>query len=243
VISVQRADALAFDEQDEKMLAALASQTAMALQNARLHQVAQDQAKLDSLTQVYNHGHFVHLVRAAIDQADAAGSQVALIMLDIDYFKHYNDTFIAHCLKESTDPAHAVGRWGGEEFGILLPDCDIAEAKRLCRLISRSIAALVPVDGQGEQIIPPTVSQGISSYPYPSTEATELIDHADAALYHAKKKGRNQLVVYEAPGVLIEASIMTGSLLSGMPGGQDSTNPNLALDSRPREYSTNPNLS
>lgn len=223
VISVQCVEPMSFDSHDERLLMALAAQTAMALENAKLHQVAQDQAQFDSLTRVYNHGNFVDLVRKAVADSDADDSQVALIMLDIDHFKQYNDTYghvagdnvlrmVANALKSSVRETDFVGRWGGEEFGVLLTGAGVTEAKKVARIIRRAISELYPVDGQGHLIPNPTVSQGVSSYPYPSATASYLIEQADAALYHAKEHGRNQLVIFEASHSMREATITTGKL-------------------------------
>ncbi len=223
VLSVQSQQPKAFNSHHENLLTALAAQAAMSLENARLHQLAQDQAKLDSLTKVYNHGYFVELVRRAVEQSDQDDSCVALIMLDIDHFKKYNDTYghvagdnvlrmVANALKSSVRETDYVGRWGGEEFCVLLTGAGLQEAKKVARFIRRAISELYPVDGQGQLIPNPTVSQGISSYPFPSMKAGDLIEQADTALYQAKRQGRNQLIVYEAKGVLIEATTPTGPL-------------------------------
>lgn len=223
VMSVQSEQPMAFDAHHERMLTALAAQTAMALENARLHRVAQDQANYDSLTKVYNHGMFVDLVRNAVDQSSSEDSCVALIMLDIDHFKQYNDTYghvagdnvlrmVANALKSSVRETDFVGRWGGEEFCVLLPGAGVQEAKKIARYIRRAISELYPVDGHGHLIPNPTLSQGISSYPYPSASPSELIEQADQALYQAKRRGRNQLIVYEAKGVLKEVTTTTGHL-------------------------------
>jgi diguanylate cyclase (GGDEF)-like protein len=223
VISVQCEEAMAFDPHDERLLMALAAQTAMALENARLHQKSLDQGKLDSLTLVYNHDYFVELVRNAVAQSDTDDTQVALIMLDIDHFKHYNDSFghvagdnvlkmVAQALKNGVRETDAVGRWGGEEFGILLLGVGITEAKKIARQVRRAISELSPENGHGQILPNPTISQGISSYPYPSATANDLIEEADTALYHAKKHGRNQLVVYESRGGMKDDTTTTGHL-------------------------------
>ncbi|HUP27391.1 MAG TPA: diguanylate cyclase, partial [Chloroflexia bacterium] len=201
VLSVQCEEPMSFDLHDERLLLALAAQTAIALENAKLHQLAQDQGKLDSLTSVYNHGYFVELVRKAVADSDKDDTQVSLIMLDIDHFKHYNDSFghvagdnvlkmVAQALNRCVGESGAVGRWGGEEFGVLLLGIGITEAKKLARQIRRAISELSPVNGQGQVLPNPTISQGISSYPHPSATANDLIEEADTALYHAKKHGR-----------------------------------------------------
>ncbi|MGA7730947.1 MAG: sensor domain-containing diguanylate cyclase [Chloroflexia bacterium] len=211
-LSVQCVEPNAFNEDSQRLLEAMAAQTAMALENARLHEVAQLGATMDSLTKVYNHGRFVELVHESISESDKKGSQVSLIMLDIDYFKQYNDTYghvagdnvlalVADALKRSVREDDVVGRWGGEEFGVLLPGLDREEAKRVARRIRREVAKLMPVDGQERTITSPTISQGLSTYPFPSSDATSLIEDADAALYFAKEHGRNQMVILDRAGV------------------------------------------
>ena len=223
VISAQYVNPRTFDDRDRRLLEAMAAQAAMALENAKLHQFAQNQAQYDSLTKVYNHGCFVDLVRKAVADSDSDDSQVALIMLDIDHFKQYNDTYghvagdnvlrmVANALKSNIRETDYVGRWGGEEFGVLLTGASITEAKKVARLIRRAVSELYPVDGQGHLIPNPTISQGISSYPVPSPTHSTLIAQADAALYHAKAHGRNQLVIFEATDSMREATVTTGHL-------------------------------
>jgi diguanylate cyclase (GGDEF)-like protein len=208
VLSAQSTEPHAFDRNDQGLLQAMAAQTAMALENARLHQLAQAGAITDSLTKVYNHGHFVKLVHEAVAASDKEDVPVSLIMLDVDHFKKYNDNYghvagdivlamVGETLKDCVRDGDAVGRWGGEEFCVLLPGLGIQEAKKVARTIRRKVAELEPPDGRGGTIPAPTVSQGISSYPFPSAKATHLIEEADAALYHAKDQGRNQLIVIE----------------------------------------------
>ena len=231
VMSVQSARPMAFTPQDERLLMGLAAQTAMALENARLHQRVQEQSTLDSMTQVYNHGYFVDLVRRAVGAAGDNGTQVSLIMIDVDHFKMYNDTYghaagdnvlklVASVLKSKVRSADAVGRWGGEEFAVLLPAAGPKEAERIARRFRRAIAALSPVDGQGKIIPSPTISQGISTYPFPSASASELINQADAALYHAKEGGRDQLGICEAANELALANITSPLHPSQLPARQ-----------------------
>ena len=108
------------------------------------------------------------MVREAVEASDRDDSQVALIMLDIDHFKSYNDTYghvtgdnvlrlVAHVLKTRVRECDYVGRWGGEEFGVLLTGAGITEAKNVARVIRRAISELYLVDAQGHAIPNPTV--------------------------------------------------------------------------------------
>ena len=125
-------------------------------------------------------------------------------MLDIDYFKQYNDTFghlvgdrilmilctsIRHHIKQ-TD---AVGRWGGEEFAISLPGASSAEALRVAERIRQTMLSLQVEDRNQKTIPVPTVSQGIAVYPQEADEIYRLVDLADHRLYIAKSRGRNQV--------------------------------------------------
>jgi diguanylate cyclase (GGDEF)-like protein len=227
VISVQSTRPAAFTVQDERLLSALAAQTAMAYENARLHERAQEQAHLDSLTEVYNHGYFVELVRRATTLASRDNSQVALIMLDIDFFKSYNDQYghvagdnvlklVAQAIKANVKATDSVGRWGGEEFGVLLPSAGAEEAQRVAARIRKAVLRLTPTDGSGNPIPSPTISQGISAFPDPSVSADSLIEQADAALYHAKFHGRDRLIIFEPGGGMAHVfpqALQTGELV------------------------------
>jgi diguanylate cyclase (GGDEF)-like protein len=91
---------------------------------------------------------------------------------------------------KSTD---VVGRWGGEEFGIILPDVSRAQARLIAERIRQTAARTILKDLHGRSIPSPTVSQGVALYPDDATSIEELIDKADSALYRAKDLGRNQI--------------------------------------------------
>jgi diguanylate cyclase (GGDEF)-like protein len=204
VMSVQALAAGAFDQNHLRLLTSIAGQAALALENARLHATVNDQAQRDPLTGVFHHGSFISRLQAAIKQARAEKQTVALIMLDIDKFKQYNDTYghlvgddvlrstvaaIQNHLK-STD---VVGRWGGEEFGIVLPGVNRATARVVAERIRQTVANNVMKDMHGRSIPSPTVSQGIAMFSEDAVHIEELIDKADSALFHAKDMGRNEI--------------------------------------------------
>jgi diguanylate cyclase (GGDEF)-like protein len=109
---------------------------------------------------------------------------------------------VANVLKTNTKQSDAAARWGGEEFVLLLPHADLRDAQRVAKRIQKAIALLRPLDGRGQIIPSPTVSQGISTYPDPAPSLNALIEQADAALYYAKEHGRNQLTICEARDVM-----------------------------------------
>jgi diguanylate cyclase (GGDEF)-like protein len=221
---------LAFDQDDVALLSSVAAQAALAIDNARHHAEVEEQASRDSLTNAYNHGSFLARLDEAIEQARVSSTQVALIMLDIDYFKDYNDTY-GHqvgdevlCRLVQTIQAHVkahdtVGRWGGEEFGVILPTASNEQALQVAERIRITLAEAQlkvsedMIDGspihiigdakgmatdcdlEGGSIPSPTVSQGIASYPQDAGSAYELVYAADMALYRAKNRGRDQIIV------------------------------------------------
>ncbi|MEO5952377.1 MAG: sensor domain-containing diguanylate cyclase, partial [Chloroflexia bacterium] len=204
VMSVQALQANAFDQNHLRLITSIAGQAALALENARLHATVNEQAQRDALTGVYHHGSFISKLQSSLKQAHAEHHAVALVMLDIDKFKQYNDSYghlvgddvlrsavvaIQNHLK-STD---VVGRWGGEEFGIVLPGVSRVQARQIAERIRLTLARNPVRDLHGRAIPAPTVSQGIAMYPEDANNIEELIDKADSALFHAKDLGRNQI--------------------------------------------------
>jgi diguanylate cyclase (GGDEF)-like protein len=194
----------AFDSADMELLSNLAQHIVVALDNTIRHAQVEEQARLDSLTGVYNHGFFLRKLAEQAAEASTATTPLSLIMLDIDFFKQYNDhyghlvgdrvlktlcTAIKHHIKQSD----AVGRWGGEEFVISLPGTSMQQAAQVARRIGQTMASLRIEDREQNTIPVPTVSQGIAVYPAEEDEIYRLIDLADRRLYIAKARGRNQV--------------------------------------------------
>jgi diguanylate cyclase (GGDEF)-like protein len=194
----------AFDNGDLELLSNLAQHVSLALDNAYRHAQVEEQARLDSLTGVFNHGYFLKKLAEQAQEADRNHSQVSLIMLDIDYFKQYNDTFghlvgdrilmiLCTSIRHHIKQMDAVGRWGGEEFAISLPGASSAEALHVAERIRRTMLSLQVEDRNQKTIPVPTVSQGIAVYPHEADEIYRLVDLADHRLYTAKSRGRNQV--------------------------------------------------
>lgn len=205
VLDVQSDKLNAFEPNDVTIFETLASQVAVAIENARLYGHVQEQARRDSLTQVFNHGYFIERLYALAEKAQRE-DPLTLIMLDIDYYKEYNDRFghvvgdqmlkqIVQVIQSNVKAIDLVGRWGGEEFGILLPDTDAERGQVVADRIRKTLAAVQLKTREGILISPPTVSQGIAEIPRHARDAATLIDVADAALYRAKSRGRDQIQV------------------------------------------------
>ncbi|MGE5376655.1 MAG: diguanylate cyclase [Bacteroidota bacterium] len=194
----------AFDSGDMELLSNLAQHVSLALDNSFRHTQLEEQSRLDSLTSVFNHGYFLKRLAEQAQNANQNQTRVSLIMLDIDHFKLYNDTYghlvgdrilIALCtaIKSHIKHTDAVGRWGGEEFVISLPGASGADAVRVAERIRQTMASL-QAEGRDQKTMPvPTVSQGIAVYPLDSDEIYRLVDLADHRLYIAKERGRNQV--------------------------------------------------
>ncbi|HET9911843.1 MAG TPA: sensor domain-containing diguanylate cyclase [Anaerolineales bacterium] len=194
----------AFDGADMELLANLAQHITAALDNAIRHAHVEQQAQLDSLTSVYNHGYFLKKLASQAAEASANNLPLSLIMMDIDFFKHYNDTYghlvgdqllmmLCTAIKRHLKQSDAVGRWGGEEFIISLPGATGMQALQVAERINQTIAT-IPIHNREQQTIPaPTVSQGIAVYPMEADEIFRLIDLADRRLYVAKSRGRDQV--------------------------------------------------
>ena len=204
VISLASYRPNAFDSGDMELLSNLAQHVTLALDNTIRHSQVEEQARLDSLTGVYNHGYFLKKLAELAQDASTNGTELSLIMLDIDYFKQYNDTFghlvgdrilktLCTAIKHHIKQTDAVGRWGGEEFVISLPGATGLEALSVAERIGQTMMLLRIEDREQKTIPVPTVSQGVAVFPAEADEIYRLIDLADRRLYMAKERGRNQI--------------------------------------------------
>lgn len=194
----------AFNRSDMELLSNIAQRAALALDNTYHHALVQEQARLDSLTRVYNHGYFIQTLHEQAKSCLAQNQPLSLIMLDIDHFKQYNDTFghligdeilvkLCSIVREHIKKNDAVGRWGGEEFVISLPNTESQQALQIARRICKSLAAIEVGDNHPLTIPIPTISMGIALFPTETNEIIKLIDLADSRLYIAKERGRDQI--------------------------------------------------
>lgn len=194
----------AFTHTDMELLANMAQHAALALDNTVHHKQVEIQSRLDSLTGTYNHRYFLKALQELVDDAQINQKVVSLIMLDIDFFKRYNDSFghqvgdlvltkLCETIQHHIKKGDFVGRWGGEEFAIALPGARGDEALQVARRIQKTMQHLVLSHPKYEKIPAPTVSQGISVFPDETDELDRFIYLADQRLYQAKERGRNQI--------------------------------------------------
>lgn len=213
-----------FNFEDLTMLEFFAAQAAVSIENAMLNDDLEGQVRArtvelneaneklyalaitDPLTGLHNRRHFFELARLEIASAERYQKPLSALMLDLDHFKQVNDTYghlagdlvlqafaqrTLFCVRE----VDVVGRYGGEEFALLLPDTTLAGAMELAERLRETIGAS-PVAVE-DVSVPITVSVGVTVFPLGSgLSCDKLFDRADQALYTAKEGGRNRVCAY-----------------------------------------------
>ncbi len=160
-------------------------------------------ATTDGLTELYNHRYFQEQMKRQVDQCKRYETEFSMIILDIDFFKKFNDTFghqagdavlrqVAQTLKRNVRATDIVCRYGGEEMSIILPntgkDVAYSTAEKICKRVSDRKFKL-----GNDKETSVTISLGVSTFPYDGDESAKLIEAADKRLYNAKENGRNQV--------------------------------------------------
>ncbi len=178
------------------------------LQRSSRHAQLVNDSRLDSKTKLLNAATWEREAGAEVSRATRTGSPLAVGLIDIDNFKAVNDTYghlsgdralkaIARSITNFVREYDLVGRFGGEEFALVLPHTDEQDARRVAERMRAHIAGMpIEVSGKtGPEIIRVTVSIGVAALSTSGSQLTELLATADAALYHAKHAGRNQVWV------------------------------------------------
>jgi len=200
-----KADGLAYGEADLELLNAIAPQVAVLIDRAGLKSKAGEFEQLsvtDALTDLLNRRYLEERLAEEIKRSNRYGYPMSFMMIDVDNFKSYNDTYghaagdkalkmVADCFRETLRSADIAARYGGEEFSILLPQTTLSEAETIAERLREHVAA---TEFPNRQV---TVSIGIAGCCLELNSAHELIVAADNALYEAKRKGRNNVQVHE----------------------------------------------
>jgi diguanylate cyclase (GGDEF)-like protein len=190
---------------DKEKFFILAHQFALAYQRIKLYKEIETLAITDALTDVYTRRYFMERFEEEMSRAAARKTKVSFLMIDVDHFKKVNDQYghltgdevLKHMgiiLKEAVRAIDIAGRFGGEEFCVVLPETDTAGALLVAERIRKSAAARIIKAYDATLRI--TVSIGIASFPEDGKLPEELIDKADWALYRAKSQGRNCTVAF-----------------------------------------------
>jgi diguanylate cyclase (GGDEF)-like protein len=185
----------------------MANEAAMALENARLYEDARKLADRDPLTGFYNHRFLHERLGEEVVRSQRARRQTSVLMLDLDDFKLVNDTFghlfgdrvltfTAELIRSTLRASDIAARYGGDEFAVILPETDAAEARRTAERILEAFRDR-PFIGEQRGPVPVAVSIGVATFPDDGRTATELIAAADAALYTVKRAGGHAVATSE----------------------------------------------
>jgi diguanylate cyclase (GGDEF)-like protein len=214
-----------WSEEEIQFCQTLANQAALVIENVRLYKKMQHLAITDTLTGVYNRrGLFEHGQRE-INRAIRTSRPLAAIMLDIDHFKQVNDAHshavgdqvlkaLAKLCLDNLREVDIFGRYGGEEFAILLPETDIETAYQVAQRLRQCISETAIQSTKG--VISITVSIGIACSEGEVNNLAVLLDRADTAMYEAKRSGRNKVSPAEAHQFKTSFPAMTESRKSSI---------------------------
>ncbi|MFE9959417.1 diguanylate cyclase [Micromonospora sp. NPDC005299] len=202
-----------FDDDDLVTLRTFAGHAAVAVENVRVHEEAQRLSLTDPLTGLWNYRYLRESIRREVERANRFGRMLSVLALDLDRFKHVNDTWghaagdavlveFARRVRGEIREVDLAFRQGGEEFVVLLPETDARGAT----IVAERLGAVVrdhpvPVEGHAAEPIrvPVTVSIGIAVYPDHAAGGQQVLDAADDALYAAKAAGRDGYRLAQAP--------------------------------------------
>jgi diguanylate cyclase (GGDEF)-like protein len=193
------------NQDDIRILSLFANQAGLAIDNSKHYEDTRKLTELDSLTYLYNHGKFQHLLTNEVKKSLRYKSNLSILLIDIDYFKQFNDTHghqagdevlrqISNLLKANARAADMVARYGGEEFGIICVRTKKEDALKLAERIRKAVETHKFNLAEPKENYKLTVTIGVASLPSNIHDKNELIKAADNALYLGKEKGRNRVV-------------------------------------------------
>lgn len=191
------------DEAEQRLTAVLAEQIALALANLRLRESLRTQSIRDPLTGLYNRRYMEESLEREMSRANRNKKSLALIMMDIDHFKRFNDTFghqagdsllraLGDFLKKRTRGQDIACRWGGEEFALVLSDASLDSALQRAEILREEIKQL-DVQHAGQVLGTISLSMGVALFPDDGMTVSEILRVADQALYQAKREGRDRV--------------------------------------------------
>jgi len=192
-------------EEDKEKVMILGHQFALALRRVKLYREIERIAITDGLTDVYTRRFVLERLQEEIKRSRMRKINMSFLMIDADHFKSFNDKYghmtgdqilgeIGVIIKQNIREIDIPGRFGGEEFCVVLPDTDLEGAQFAAERIRHSVeqATIKAYDAT----IQATVSIGIATFPQDGTKANEIVDKADWTLYKAKKQGRNRVCYF-----------------------------------------------
>jgi diguanylate cyclase (GGDEF)-like protein len=196
---------LSMAETDERMVKTLAEHLALAVANLNLRETLRMQSIRDPLTDLFNRRYMEESLERELGRATRKKLPLAVMMLDVDHFKRFNDSFghevgdvllreLARLLRAQLRAEDIPCRYGGEEFALILPEAPLEAAReraeQLCRIANES-----QIQHHGNTLERVSISIGVSCYPQHGTTGEALLRSADRALYRAKEEGRDRVIV------------------------------------------------
>jgi diguanylate cyclase (GGDEF)-like protein/PAS domain S-box-containing protein len=192
----------------EQLAVTLAEDMALALANLRLRETLRRQAIRDPLTGLFNRRYMEETLDRELKRSTRTGSPVAVIMMDLDHFKDYNDTFghnagdellsaLGNLVRSEIRGEDIACRYGGEEFLLIIPGTSMEVAQERAELLRLAVKEMHEHQGN---LKPITLSLGVAVYPVHGATGLDLILAADAALYQAKRAGRDRVIAAAVPG-------------------------------------------
>jgi diguanylate cyclase (GGDEF)-like protein len=189
----------------EAFALAIADQLGLAVANLKLRDTLRSQSIRDPLTGLFNRRYMEETLERELRRAERSHEPLSVIMLDLDHFKRFNDTFgheagdvvlreLGHLLKTHVRRGDVACRYGGEEFMLVLPDATLAVASARAEELRTEIKRLA-VSYRGQSIGSVAVSLGIAAFPAHGSSSAALVQAADGALYRAKNAGRDQVAI------------------------------------------------
>lgn len=196
-----------FSAENLRLVSILAGQAGVLLKNAELYEQTHQLAQIDPLLDMLNRKAFLEKAKRELGQAQLNGHRVAMIMIDIDDFRLINNAYghqvgdlvlqeVARVLQASVEGAGMLGRYGGEEFLILLLDTDGVRAMEMAERMRRSVEA-TSFSGGVVVDLGLTISAGIAIFPDDALDLSELIRKADQSAYLAKRTGKNRVCLHQ----------------------------------------------
>lgn len=184
----------------------VARQFSLEIEKVRLYETVQELAITDGATGVFVRRYFLEILKEEFERSLMHNFKMSFLMIDLDHFKECNDAFghlvgdfilkeIARILRQNVREIDFIGRYGGEEFSLLLPETD----KTSAGLVAERLRAAVASQGfkAYDEFTKMTISIGLSTFPEDAKNISELIDFADKALYEAKAQGRNRVIAFK----------------------------------------------
>jgi len=209
-------DKTGHDPETERALRSAGEHIALALANLTLRETLREEASHDKLTGLYNRHYLNARFEQELSRTQRKHESLAVVMLDIDHFKRFNDTFghaagdyvlreLAATISRAGRKSDVACRYGGEEFVLFMPETAPEVALKRANGIREAVKSL-HLEWEGHALGPVTLSAGVAAYPEHGNDPETLLRFADQALYRAKELGRDRVVLAPLPSAALSIS-------------------------------------